>query len=54
MLIPQDQLKLLYLNLVKESLKCEGCTVYILCANDTDSLCSLRILTVRTQECLIP
>lgn len=49
MLITQDQLKQLYLNLVRESLSCEGCTVYILCANDTDSLCSLKIITVRTR-----
>jgi hypothetical protein len=46
MLITHDQLKQLYLNLVKQSLQCEGCTVYILCANDTDSLCSLKIITV--------
>ena len=24
----------------------QGCTTYIICSNDTDSLCALRILTV--------
>lgn len=49
MLISLDELKRLYNFIIQNAIECEGqgCTTYIITANDTDSLCSLKILTVR-------
>ena len=36
---------------MQQALSCEGqgCSTYLICSNDTDSLCSLKILTVSDQ-----
>ena len=48
MLVPLANFKFVYNQILSEALKedGEGCTVYILVANDADSLASLKILTV--------
>ena len=49
MIIPLDKLKQLYLQIVKHANESGqyGCTTFIFVSNETDSLCALRILTVR-------
>lgn len=48
MLIPIDNFKQIYRYILQQALSCEGqgVTTYLICSNDTDSLCALRILTV--------
>ena len=48
MLIPLDKLKSLYDQIIKNALTCEGqgTSIYIFMTNETDSLCSLKMLTV--------
>ena len=48
MLTPLERIKHLYVKIINDALESEsqGCTTYILVANDTDALCALRILTV--------
>lgn len=48
MLVPLNQLKLLYSQILAEALKSdgEGCSIYIFVANDTDALAALKIFTV--------
>ena len=50
MLIPLAQIRQLYLRMLNSTIQKErlGCTVQIFVANDTDSLCALRIFTVST------
>jgi hypothetical protein len=48
MLIPPDKLRSLYDQIIKNALTCEGqgTSIYIFVANETDALCSLKMLTV--------
>ena len=48
MLIPLEKLRSLYDQLLRNALDCEGkgTTIYIFVSNETDSLCSLKMLTV--------
>jgi hypothetical protein len=48
MLIPIDHFKQVYRHILQQALQCEGqgVTTYLICSNDTDSLCALKILTV--------
>ncbi len=48
MLIPRDKLRWLYDQIIKNALTCEGegTSIYIFVSNETDSLCSLKMLTV--------
>lgn len=48
MLIPLDKLRSLYDQIIKNALSCEGLgtSIYIFVTNETDSLCSLKMITV--------
>jgi hypothetical protein len=48
MLVPLNQLKLIYNQILSEALKTdgEGCSITIFVANDTDALSALKIVTV--------
>ena len=49
MLIPLLNIKKVYQNIINKALDCngQGCPVYIFVTNDTDSLCALKMLTVK-------
>ena len=51
MLIPIDQIKLIFDQISEAAHENgnKGCATYIFCANDVDSLCALKILTVRSR-----
>lgn len=48
MRVPKERLKILYETILKSALQCDGqgCTLFILVSNDTDSVACLKILTV--------
>jgi len=48
MLIPLANIKNVYQHILQSALECDGqgCTIYVFVSNDTDSLASLKILTV--------
>jgi hypothetical protein len=45
MKIPLDQIKRLYTNIVENALDAGGVSTYIFVSNETDSLCSLKVLS---------
>lgn len=48
MLIPLHNIKQVYRHILQAALECDGlgCSIYIFVSNDTDSLTSLKILSV--------
>jgi hypothetical protein len=55
MLIPLDKLRLVYDQILMNAIPCEGqgTSIYIFVTNETDSLCSLKLITVSSTMKLI-